>query len=104
MAMAGLEQIRRWGVEAVGEYTRRLTDRIGTRAAGHGLEAIPPDRRGPHLTGVRFPQGLPDGLVERLAAARVYVSVRGSSVRIAPHVYNTDADVDRLFEVLSTSA
>jgi selenocysteine lyase/cysteine desulfurase len=29
------------------------------------------------------------------------VSVRGDSVRIAPHLHTTDNDVDRLFEVLS---
>ena len=42
-----------------------------------------------------------DGLVDRLATARVSVSVRGNSIRIAPHLHTTDGDVERLFEVLS---
>jgi selenocysteine lyase/cysteine desulfurase len=30
----------------------------------------------------------------------VYVSQRGDSVRVAPHVYNTEEDVARLFDAL----
>jgi selenocysteine lyase/cysteine desulfurase len=30
----------------------------------------------------------------------VYVSVRGDSLRITPHLYNDDADVDRLMHAL----
>ena len=30
----------------------------------------------------------------------VFVSVRGESVRVSPHLYNTEGDVERLFEVL----
>jgi selenocysteine lyase/cysteine desulfurase len=32
----------------------------------------------------------------------VYVSVRGDSIRVAPHLYNDTSDVDRLFSVLDT--
>jgi len=37
----------------------------------------------------------------RLAEQKVYVSVRGDSLRVSPHLYNTAADVDRLLEVLA---
>ena len=59
-----------------------------------------PHRAG-HLLGLRLPGGAPEDLAARLAAARVYVSVRGDAVRVAPHVYNDEADVDRLLEVLA---
>jgi selenocysteine lyase/cysteine desulfurase len=35
-----------------------------------------------------------------LAERRVYVSLRGDSLRVTPHLYNREEDVDRLFEVL----
>jgi selenocysteine lyase/cysteine desulfurase len=52
---------------------------------------------------LRFADGMPAGLPERLAKERVFVSLRGDSLRVAPHLYNNDADVDRLFGVLERS-
>lgn len=39
-------------------------------------------------------------LLADLAAAKVYVSIRGDSIRVAPHVYNAEADLARLLSVL----
>jgi selenocysteine lyase/cysteine desulfurase len=49
---------------------------------------------------LRFPAGPPAGLLEKLTADKIFVSIRGDSMRVTPHLYNTDADVDRLFNVL----
>jgi selenocysteine lyase/cysteine desulfurase len=35
-----------------------------------------------------------------LAQKNIYVSIRGDAIRIAPHLYTTDGDIRRLFEVL----
>jgi len=43
---------------------------------------------------------LPNGLIERLQADRIYISQRKGTLRISPHLYNTNSDVDRLFEAL----
>jgi selenocysteine lyase/cysteine desulfurase len=32
----------------------------------------------------------------------VYISVRGTALRVTPHVYNDNEDVDRLIEALET--
>jgi selenocysteine lyase/cysteine desulfurase len=55
------------------------------------------------MIGIRVAGGIPDGLASRLAAARIYVSIRGDSIRVAPHLHNTEADIDRLFAVLAKS-
>jgi selenocysteine lyase/cysteine desulfurase len=39
----------------------------------------------------------------RLGAANVFVSVRGQAMRVTPHLWNTDEDVERLFAVLKTA-
>jgi selenocysteine lyase/cysteine desulfurase len=36
-----------------------------------------------------------------LARERVFVSVRGASIRVSPHVYNTFEDCDRLIACLN---
>lgn len=101
MALAALRQIDDWGVESIQATLGRLTDRIGDEAEELGLSALPRDRRVGHVIGVRFRGGVPSELPERLQNERVYVSIRGNAVRIAPHVYNDESDVERLLEVLS---
>jgi selenocysteine lyase/cysteine desulfurase len=53
------------------------------------------------LIGLRSPTPLAPDLPAKLASARVFVSVRGNSIRVSPHLYNTGEDVDRLFTVLA---
>jgi selenocysteine lyase/cysteine desulfurase len=35
-----------------------------------------------------------------LAREKVFVSVRGSSIRVAPHLYNSAVDIERLITCL----
>jgi len=39
-----------------------------------------------------------------LAAEQIYVSIRGDSIRVAPHLHSDAADVDRLMTILRRSA
>ena len=61
---------------------------------------MPTHRRAAHYLGLRFRGGVPPDLPKRLAAADVYVSVRGQAMRVTPHVWNTDDDTEKLFAVL----
>ncbi len=99
MALAALSQLAAWGVEAVQATLRRLTDRVALASTALGLAVLPADQRVGHMVGVRFPGGVPDALPGRLAEERVFVSVRGDAVRVAPHVYNDEGDVERLLAV-----
>jgi selenocysteine lyase/cysteine desulfurase len=101
MATAALTQILTWGVSEISEYVSRLTAAAEAEATAMGLLPIPAARRGPNMMGVRVPGGPPGDLGRRLAADDIYVSIRGDSIRIAPHVYNEPADIDRLFHALS---
>ncbi len=101
IAAAALGQILSWTVEAIQSSLSRLTDRAAELAAASGYITQPPSERVGHMIGVRLPGGIPPDLIARLAAARIYVGLRGDSIRIAPHLYNTEADIDRLFSVLA---
>ena len=100
MAVAALEQILAWGVGDIAATLTARTAAIAERARAIGLDSQPAERRAGHFLGLRFPDGVPPGLLDALAREKVYVSVRGSSVRVTPHLYNTDADVERLFAAL----
>jgi selenocysteine lyase/cysteine desulfurase len=100
MSTAAVTQVAEWGVERIAAGIGALTDRIGREASALGCEVPRDDERVRHMIGVRLPGGLPRGLPERLAQAKVHVSVRGDSIRVAPHLYNDDADVERFVDVL----
>ncbi len=101
MLSAAVRQILAWGVAEIQVYCARqaqgLADALGE---GPFRVAAPQDRAG-HLFGVRVPPGvaLPK-LVEELKRRDVHVSVRGSAVRVSPHVYNSPEDLQALAEAL----
>jgi selenocysteine lyase/cysteine desulfurase len=100
MAAAALRQILSWTVEHIHGELSRLTDHAAQLATEAGCAVDPQEQRIGHMIGVRMPGGVPHALGEALSAERIYVSVRGDAIRIAPHLYNTTADIDRLFAVL----
>ncbi len=101
MAAAALEQILDWGVSDIASSLAGLTSQAAELAGDSGLAVLPQDFRAPHILGVRFTDGVPPGLVEELRAEKVFVSLRGDSMRIAPHLCNDSRDIERLFDVLT---
>jgi selenocysteine lyase/cysteine desulfurase len=101
MANAAVAQIAEWGVIEVAATLEGVTARIATEAAEYGWMTASQEQRSPHLIGIRHPDGLPEGLAERFSDAGVSVSIRGDSIRIAPHLHTTESDVDRLIEVIA---
>jgi len=100
MAIAAMEQILDWGVDNIALTLAEKTRGIAQRAAALGLQSVPSDQRAGHFIGLKFPGGVPGHLMDRLFEQKIYVSARGDSMRITPHLYNTDHDVDRLMAAL----
>jgi len=100
---ASLKLITEWTVPRIQATLRRRTDAIAERARAElGIGSVPAHRRAGHYLGLRFAGGIPAELPARLAAANVHVSVRGQAMRVTPHLWNTDADVEKLFAVMRT--
>lgn len=99
-AVAALEQLQAWSIGSIGDSLGALNRRIADRLADLGFE-VPPERlRGPHLFGARLPAHYDGDLAVELKARNVFVSRRGQSVRFAPHLHVTEADVAQLFAAL----
>jgi selenocysteine lyase/cysteine desulfurase len=99
MAAVGMEMMTQWGRPAVAARLAMLTARLADGLRGASVE-IPDARvRAPHIVSLGFPGGMPDDLIGRLAAENVHVAPRLGRLRISPHVYNDEADVDRFIEV-----
>ena len=100
MAIAALGQLNDWTPAAISEALRPLTEAVAGAAAERGLTAPPARHRVDHFIGLRAPQGWPEGLIQALAAERIYTSLRVDTLRIGPHLFSTQDDVARLFQVL----
>jgi selenocysteine lyase/cysteine desulfurase len=100
---AGVDMLLEWGIENVSATLAAKTTAIAEAARDMGLIADDIGIRAPHFLALRFPKGVPDGLTDRLAAANVFVSLRGTSLRVTPHVYNDEADSAALIAALKGS-
>jgi selenocysteine lyase/cysteine desulfurase len=104
VAEASLKLIADWTVPRLLATLALRTEAIAQRARAElGIDSVPADRRAGHYLGLRFRGGVPADLPARLAAENVHVSVRGSAMRVTPHLWNSDADVERLFAVLKAA-
>jgi selenocysteine lyase/cysteine desulfurase len=100
MTVASLELFQKWTVPAVAEYIEKLTDKAAAAAGDLGLSVAPKSARSPHMLGIRLAGQDPQAVAAKMAEAKVMVSVRGTAVRLAPHVFNDESDIDRFFNVL----
>lgn len=102
---AALELLLDVGPRAVEERVLALASRLGEGLAARGLEVIEPWPRGQTESSgiVSFRnRELPAEIVLRdLKAANVVARTHQDFVRLSPHFYNTEEEVDRVLEVLA---
>ncbi|QHO75054.1 aminotransferase [Bradyrhizobium sp. CCBAU 051011] len=101
MASIGMEMMVEWGAPAIEQRLTMLTERIAAGVRGIGVSVPDVRLRSPHILSLAFKGGMPAGLVEGLASEGVYVAPRLGRMRISPHVYNDETDVDRFVEALA---
>ncbi len=95
-----LTKLLEWNLHSIAETIKVKTDRIAEKAESLGFKVPPKPMRAPHMLGITLPGKIPDNLSSRLSSEHIFVSIRGQSIRVAPHLYNTDQDLARLFAAL----
>jgi selenocysteine lyase/cysteine desulfurase len=100
MAIAALRQLLDWEVPRIAATLGRRTGRIQREVEAIGLRLTSGDRA-PHMLGIDLPDQARRGVAGALAEAGVHVGVRGSSLRVSPHLWTTDSDVERLVGALT---
>ena len=97
MLLEALRQINEWGVENIQEYCAGITAAPEERLVAAGFRVEASEWRASHLFGIRMPAGFSaDELKAELERERIYLSIRGDAIRIAPHVYSSEADLHKL--------
>jgi selenocysteine lyase/cysteine desulfurase len=99
-AVRAMKQLLEWDIAKISETTGALNRHMAELAANLGFFAPAEPLRAPHYLALRRKAVVPKELPEILAREKVFVSVRGSSIRVTPHVYNKVEDGERLIGCL----
>jgi selenocysteine lyase/cysteine desulfurase len=97
-----LEFILKVGAETVAEHNRKLIELLYARLPKDKCVPTSPldaAQRGPFgCFAARTPQKSTE-LHARLRSQNVIVSLREGNLRVSPHLYNTERDIDRLVAI-----
>ena len=99
-ANASLELFLEAGPANIEQQIYQVTDYLIERLQDAEYYLYTPVERELRAGIVTFHHPRSQGLDEYLKQHRVHVSLRNGFIRVAPHFYNTEADIDRLMELL----
>jgi selenocysteine lyase/cysteine desulfurase len=101
IAQGGIDIIAEVGPDAIRERQGPLMDRVIAHADELGLDVRTPRERAARGGVVNVKVGAEaEKICHELLARDVCTDFRGDGLRISPHFFNTDEDVDRCFEEL----
>ena len=100
---ASLELPTRFGVGNISNYLEELTDDLCEGLSGKRYEVVSSRSHGEksHIVCIRHLDGLSAmALYHRLHARNIITAPRGDRLRIAPHFYNTPAEIEKFINAL----
>ncbi|MBX9455366.1 MAG: hypothetical protein KL863_04770 [Rhizobium sp.] len=99
--IVSLKMLHDWGLDVVADRLRYLNRLIWDEAEKRNVIAARPSRPIPHIAILETGDRLAPNAGPRLKAAGVHVTLRGTKMRISPHVYNDETDIAQLFDNLA---
>lgn len=97
-----LDLLTEVGMDRVEARVLALTKRLATSLQQRGCEIISSREPGESsgIVSFRLPGHSPGDMVTKLRAQGVVVSLSGGAVRVSPHFYNLEAEIDSLIDLL----
>ncbi len=101
-ATKSVELLLKQGIEGISERVLHLTDHLLHGLEEKGLQVITPHQHESERSGIVsfIPRDDPAEVSSRLTKAGVIVSQRGRFIRVSPHFYNTEEEIDRLLALV----
>jgi selenocysteine lyase/cysteine desulfurase len=97
-AYEGMKMLLNYGTENVKKRIVRVTDHLFDSVKDLGLELQTPEDKQCRSGIVNFRVDKPQQLSEKLEKKGIVVCARANGIRVSPHFYNTEEDIDRLIE------
>jgi selenocysteine lyase/cysteine desulfurase len=96
-----LDTVTQWGADAIQDYCVKLIGPLLHYLQENKYWIEAPAYRTNHLFGFLLPGTVDKAiLLQELQRNKVFVSLRGDSIRVSPHVYNNESDIEALIQVL----
>ena len=96
-----LRQILEWGVEEIQAYGGHLSEPLISYFLEKGVTVDHEHHRAHHMMGLSLPSGTDgEALIGELQSRNVFVSLRGTNIRISVNVFNTEEDIRELIAAL----
>jgi len=95
-----MTQVKKWCVHEIYQTLSHLIDYTADKAINAGWIGPAKEQGIGHFIGITRPEPIPPHAISTLRSESIYISPRGAELQISPHVFNTTANVDRLFHVL----
>ncbi len=101
MLNEAMGQLLHWGIPDIQQYCGVLAEPLIRFFQEMGTPVDGELHRANHLMGLQLPDGNDGvGLVEELQRRNVFVSLRGSNIRISINVFNSEEDINELIAAL----
>jgi selenocysteine lyase/cysteine desulfurase len=101
MLQASCELLLQWQPARTREYLLGIERDFVGRMRAAGYQIADESERAANVFGIELPQGQDSRQIAAdLAQRNIFVSVRGSAVRVSPHVYNDENDLATLADAL----
>ena len=98
---AAIDLLLEVGIGNIEDRVLSLGDSIIEHLDRRGFELLTPRQRGERGGGVSFRGNFdPLALRDRLREMSVLVNVRGGGLRVSPHFYNTEQEIETLFQMI----
>jgi cysteine desulfurase / selenocysteine lyase len=101
---SSLDLLLRIGLDSVAQHVDGLVGELIERLPRNRCVLASPEercKRGPYVCISALKREETPALYEKVRAAKIHVSLRNNTLRIAPYLYNTSEEISRLIEVLS---
>lgn len=102
-AMEALKMLLNFGIEKIEERILKLTDYLIKAVKDLGLKLQTPEERQCRSGIVNFKIEKPKETAKRLISKGIIVSARANGIRVSPHFYNAEEEIDKLVEEIRQS-
>jgi selenocysteine lyase/cysteine desulfurase len=101
-ATEALKMLLEIGIEKIERRTLKLTDHLIEAVKNFGLKLQTPEETEYRSGIVNFKIDRPQEVVEKLRRKGIVVSARARGIRVSPHFYNTEEEIDKLIEEIKS--